>query len=425
MSHHRPTGVYSRLAGRLNRFPQGAPPSELLYRILVLLFTEEEAKLVALLPLRPFTAARAARLWQMGKAEAQKILERLADRGVLLDVERNGTLYYVLPPPMAGFFEFSLMRVRDGLDQQALSRLLYQYINEEDAFVRDLFDRGETQLGRVLVMEPSLPKHAATILDFERATEIIRTASHIAVGTCYCRQKMVHVGKACAAPLGNCLTLNDAAASAIRHGTARGISAAEGLDLLEEAWSRNLIQCADNVRQGVNFICNCCKCCCEGLIAVRRLALTHPLFTTNFIPAVTGRCSGCHACIPMCPVDALAIAQTPLVGFGGRPAVVVNPETCLGCGLCVRSCSRGAIKLLPRDRRVVTPVNTAHRIVLMAIERNKLPQLIFDNQALLSHRLMAAILGVILRLPGIKQAMGSRQMKSRYLEHLLSSRDIV
>lgn len=74
---------------------------------------------------------------------------------------------------------------------------------------------------------------------------------------------------------------------------------------------------------------------------------------------------------------------------------------------------------------MVTPVNTAHRIVLMAIERNKLPQLIFDNQALFSHRLMAAILGVILRLPGIKQTMASRQMKSRYLDRLLANRSIV
>ena len=57
----------------------------------------------------------------------------------------------------------------------------------------------------------------------------------------------------------------------------------------------------------------------------------------------------------------------------------------------------------------------------MAIERGKLQDLIFDNQALASHRAMAAILGVILKLPPLKQVMASRQMKSRYLENLLSS----
>ncbi|MBE3065478.1 MAG: (Fe-S)-binding protein, partial [Spirochaetes bacterium] len=50
----------------------------------------------------------------------------------------------------------------------------------------------------------------------------------------------------------------------------------------------------------------------------------------------------------------------------------------------------------------------------------KLQNLIFDNNALASHRAMAAVLGVILKLPPIKQAMASRQMKSRYLAKLLA-----
>ena len=56
----------------------------------------------------------------------------------------------------------------------------------------------------------------------------------------------------------------------------------------------------------------------------------------------------------------------------------------------------------------------------MAIERGTLQHLIFDNQALASHRAMAAVLGVILRLPPVKRAMASRQLRSRYLESLLS-----
>jgi hypothetical protein len=56
----------------------------------------------------------------------------------------------------------------------------------------------------------------------------------------------------------------------------------------------------------------------------------------------------------------------------------------------------------------------------MAIERGKLQNLIFDDQALLSHRALAAILGVILKLPPLKQAMASRQMRSRYLETLIT-----
>jgi hypothetical protein len=56
----------------------------------------------------------------------------------------------------------------------------------------------------------------------------------------------------------------------------------------------------------------------------------------------------------------------------------------------------------------------------MAIERGKLHHFIFDNQALFSHRMMAAILGVIIKLPPIKQALAREQVKSRYLEYLIS-----
>ena len=59
---------------------------------------------------------------------------------------------------------------------------------------------------------------------------------------------------------------------------------------------------------------------------------------------------------------------------------------------------------------MITPVNTAHRTVVMAIERGKLQDLIFDNRALASHRAMAAILGVILKLPPLKQFMANQQM---------------
>ena len=57
---------------------------------------------------------------------------------------------------MAGFFEFSMMRVRDDIDQQLLAELFYQYITVEDDFILALFTNGETQLGRVFVNEPAL-----------------------------------------------------------------------------------------------------------------------------------------------------------------------------------------------------------------------------------------------------------------------------
>ena len=73
-----------------------------------------------------------------------------------MDVERDGETGYTLPPPMAGFFEFSMMRVRGDVDQKVLGELFYQYLNVEEDFIKALFTDGETQLGRVFVHEPVL-----------------------------------------------------------------------------------------------------------------------------------------------------------------------------------------------------------------------------------------------------------------------------
>lgn len=426
MPNDPPKTGYRDLLVRVNKFPQGAPASELLYKILAILFSEKEAALVSRLPLRPFSAAKAAGIWKVKESAARNTLEQLASRAILIDLEHDGQTMFFLPPPMAGFFEFSLMRVRSDIDQDKLAGLFFQYINTEEAFVRDLFNRGETGIGRVFVNESTLTPEAATqVLDYERASAVIRGASHLAVGLCYCRHKMARVGRACDAPRDNCMTLNTVARALIKNGSARSIDAAQGLDILQEARARNLVQCGDNVRNEVNFICHCCSCCCEAMVALRRLGIAHRHYSTNFVPRLdTGTCNGCGNCVGICPVQAIELLTERGIGEGARRKAKVNEGICLGCGVCVANCPVAAIRLEPKPRRIITPVNSAHRLVLMAIERGTLQHLIFDNQAHLSHRVMAAILGAILKLPPVKRIMASRQMKSRYLERIMKDVDI-
>lgn len=423
MAHHNTikSNSYSNLAKRLNRFPQGAPPTELLYKILKVLFSEREAQLVSLLPIKPFTDKRAAEIWKLNLGDAKIILNDLADRGILLDFEQNGDTTYTLPPPMAGFFEFSLMRYRNNLDQKTLSELFYQYLNVEEDFIKDLFLTGDTQLGRIFVNEGVLSnENALHVLSYERASDVIKTASHIGVGICYCRHKMEHINKNCDAPMEICLTFNGPADSLIRHSIARKVDAAEGIDLLQKAQSYNLVQFGENVQERVGFICNCCGCCCEALIAARKFGFLNPVHTTNFIPEINEeKCNGCGKCITLCPVEAMTLVTASDPHKPGRKKAKLDALQCLGCGVCLKGCNVGALTLKPREQRVITPVNSVHRVVLMAIERGKFQNLIFDNQLLLSHRAMAAVLGAIIKLPPAKQILASNQFKSRYLLTLI------
>ena len=422
MAHNTIKSGYSSLVARLNRYPQGAPPSELLFKILEMLFSEKEASLVSLLPIKPFTAEKAARIWKMDLASAQKILDELADRAILVDIDDHGESVYALPPPMAGFFEFSLMRVRSDIDQKILSELFYQYMNVEEDFIRLLFTQGDTQLGRTFVHEPVLSnENALHVLDYERASEVIQTASHMAVGMCYCRHKMQHLGRACDAPMDICMTFNTTAASLIKHGVARQVDVPEGLDLLQQAYDHDLVQFGENIRERVNFICNCCGCCCEAMIAARKFGIMNPVHTTNFIPEVNEQeCTGCGDCVNICPVEAMTLISSNDPNKPKKKNARLNEEICLGCGLCVRACTKNCITLKSRPERVITPLNGTHRAVVMAIERGTLHDMIFDNRVLASHRALAAVLGVILKLPPIKQALASTQVKSRYLETLIT-----
>ena len=202
MAHIGSQSAYQRLTERLNRFPQGAPPAELLTKILKVLFDQREAELVSLLPIRPFTVKRAAAVWHMSESRAHKILDQLGEKALLVDFYVDGDMQYVLPPPMAGFFEFSMMRIREDIDQRLLAELFYQYLNVEEDFVRALFTEGQTQLGRAFVHEPALSEaNALHVLDYERASEVIRSSTHRGISMCYCRHKMTHMDRACTAPM--------------------------------------------------------------------------------------------------------------------------------------------------------------------------------------------------------------------------------
>jgi Fe-S-cluster-containing hydrogenase component 2 len=146
-----------------------------------------------------------------------------------------------------------------------------------------------------------------------------------------------------------------------------------------------------------------------------------PVHTTNFLPVVDeSKCNGCGRCVNVCPVEAMTLVSANDPNKPKMKKARLNQDLCLGCGVCVRNCQNDGIHLKSRPSRVITPLDGTHKAVMMAIERGKLQNLIFDNQVLGYHRSLAAFLGAILKLPPLKQVLASQQVKSRFIETLIA-----
>ena len=411
---HVTSRSFDRLQRRLDQPPQGAPPSENLLKILEILFTEGEADLVSVLPINIFTVEEAAKLFKKSSSETRVILNKLADKGILFDFATGETQAYILTPTMAGFFEFSLMRLDGRFDKQVLSELYYQYVNTEEDFIRKLFSI-EPSILRALVYEDTIEKEDRVIvLDYERASHIIDTATCITVGICYCRHKMEHLGKACDNPQEVCLTFNKSAESLAKHGIARQISQRQAHRILEQCMELGLVQLGDNVQEGVNWICNCCSCCCEALFAYRKLGYNARI-TTNFVSEHGEEdCTGCGVCVERCPVDAIRLREDS----DGSNYTCVDATRCIGCGVCVRFCPSGSLIMTRRKETAFVPKDTFERFILSAISTGRLQNLLFDDYTLWTHDLLRRFLSVFLSLEPAKRLLAQHQIRSRFLNAL-------
>jgi len=422
MGHiNHPEHKYHLLQQRLDRSLTGAPESPVFMKILKLLFSPEEAEFASRIPMRPIPLDLLSRKLNIGQVELGDKMTDMAQRGLVVDLEHDGQHYFMLAPVVIGFFEFTFMRSRDNLPMAELAHLFDEYIDskEDGRFAHSVF-QGQTQLGRSLVREEALPQaDHIEVLDWERASHIVGSASAAGVSLCPCRHKASHLGTACERPEQACLTFNYAAEAMIRSGIAQPITTGEAMGILEKCKEAGLAQTGDNIQRKVTYICNCCGCCCGMIQAIKTFDLRNAIVTSNWICEVDlSRCKGCGNCSKVCPVQAIEIAQDG-EEEKRRKWAVCELTLCLGCGVCYSACKLGAITMKPRERRVFTPETLFDRIVSMAMERRKLANVLFDDPEKLSHRALGRMVRVLEKSPPFQAAMAIQPLRSVFFNAIV------
>lgn len=365
LSYSKDEVVYQVLAERLNREPVGVKMNAAMMSLLRGLYTESEALVGSRFPLVPIRLDKIASITGMETGQLLPILERMAQKGLIIDMPRRDSVYYSLAPIMIGFFEYTFMRTREDTDMQGLAELFATYFEDREA--RDLMAGITTRMERTLVYERLIPAAVETeVLPYERASEIIRQAGGGAISLCACRHKASHLGRACDAPMDVCTTLNPAAEWIIRRGLGRPATVEELLEVLDRTEKLGLVHNCDNVMNQPFYLCHCCSCCCVVMTTITQFG-KYPTHPSNFIPSLDqDECTSCGICAERCPIQAIDMQEGD-----GNEFPAVNQEMCLGCGVCASLCPTAALTLARRTTLHIPPRSARERNARILAERGK------------------------------------------------------
>lgn len=141
-----------------------------------------------------------------------------------------------------------------------------------------------------------------------------------------------------------CLFVGDPQASFIaeQNPMARKVSQDEAIHILDIAHDHGFVHSAyfeKAVGDRLNAICNCCKCCCGGIMAWNMTEGAVPILApSGYLAQVNEECIGCGDCVDACQFNAITLDE-------GSDTAVVSEIKCMGCGVCEGVCTNEAIGL--------------------------------------------------------------------------------
>ncbi|MGP8089308.1 MAG: 4Fe-4S binding protein [Syntrophobacteraceae bacterium] len=348
--------IYKRLANHLDNLPGGFPPTEsgVEMRILRRLFTPEEAKLALYLTLLPEEPCVVARRAGMAWDEAAKRLEEMAQKGLILRLQRGTSpIRYLAVQYVVGIWEYHVNDLDEGL------------IRDMNEYLPALTEQAwKFPQMRIIPVGRSVTPELK-VLPYEMAEELVRAQKKFSVGPCICRRENTMMGKGCGKREESCLGFGMAVDYLKRNGVGREIDLQETLDILKWADKAGLVMQPANAKDAL-WICLCCGCCCQVLKNFKRQARPAAMASSPFFAAYNPEnCKTCGACVDRCQMEALKL-EAGKVRF--------DVDRCIGCGLCVSTCPTHSLTLVrkPQSEQPETPKDIIDASIRLGKARGKI-----------------------------------------------------
>jgi len=346
--------AYRRIVENIDQSPLTAPRAGNEYSpafldFLGLLYTPEQAEVVQHLKMGArsmVSAADMARLTGKSPDEVERLLEPLARDGRVMGFGGS----YCLPPiPM--FLNHHQFKPDIGPHDLDAAKL-YQRFFIEDGYYK-YYESSEqgTQLMRVIPVQRSV-RPGQKILDSEEAHRIIDAVSNLSLVPCPCRTRTEKLGiRECKDeyPVGSCIMVETSALYFQHIGVGKKVTREEAKKYFDEMQDLGLVATTENYEDaGHAVICLCCGCCCSQLRGRTRWDNPEAVAPSNFVAESSEECVLCGNCEGRCFFGAITRDED-------LERSVVDPDKCMGCGVCTLTCEQGALRLKRLEREQPFP----------------------------------------------------------------------
>ena len=327
---------YEQFADALDRLPNGFPrtPSHLEIAILKKICSPEEAALVGQLGGEMEPVHMIAERIGLSVKEARTRLMKMVKRGFVWFDKQAGNPCFRLAPFIVGIYEAQL----ENMDHE-LAHLIEEYMAEGGAVG---IMKPQPALHRVIPAQGTAKSE--WVLPYDDVRSVLLAAKSFRANDCICRVQQDYLGRQCDFPLDVCLSFS----SVERSATPKDISREEALAILDQTEEIGLVHTVSNVAEGIDYVCNCCGCCCGVLRGITEYGIENSVAYANYYAIIDpDECVGCGTCIERCQVDAISEQNG---------TIVVDRERCIGCGLCVTGCPNDVARLQRKpDEEIVHP----------------------------------------------------------------------